>query len=657
MTTTTETTRSTWEIGPEATGLPVERGAFSAQKPLWQIFDEVASKHGERIALTFGDRQLSYRELQAQASRLARRLRSLGVGPDSLVGVFLERSAQAIVALLAVVKAGGAYLPLDPAYPSERVATILDDARPTVLLTEEHLLDDLPPHDAYTICLDRETAAGFSPENAAFEPGASEENLAYVIYTSGSTGKPKGVMVTHGNVARLLSATADWFHFNERDVWTLFHSLAFDFSVWEIWGCLLHGGRLVIVPFPVSRSPEDFHELLVKEKVTVLNQTPSAFYQLMKVDQARGPQELALRLVIFGGEALNFKTLRPWFETHDDRHPLLINMYGITETTVHVTYREVTAADAADGARSLIGVPIPDMRLYLLGEDRRPVPAGEVGEICVGGAGVARGYLNRPELNAERFVPDPFSRIPGARMYRSGDLARLLPDGEVEYLGRGDAQVKIQGFRIELGEIEAAIAGHERIRETRVVAHTDEAGTKRLAAYYVAHEATALSVRELSEYLSQKLPPWMMPSVYLPIPAFPLTAHGKVDYAALPAPTVGSARNGEETGGTDLEQEVAGAWRKVLGADHIGLDDNFFDIGGNSLLLVSVHAKLQTTLNKKIPVAELFAYTTVRALSERLGGASPDSGSRHATQDQRQDQAQKQRAAFARARAARKAAL
>jgi len=651
------TARSTWEIAPEATGRPVGRGAFLAPKPLWQTFDEVATQHAGRTAVSFGDRRLSYRELQAQASQLARRLRGLGVGPDSLVGVFLERSEQAIVALLAVLKAGGAYLPLDPAYPGERVATILDDARPTVLLTEQHLLGRLPPHGAHAICLDRETATVSTPEGAAFDPGATLDNLAYVIYTSGSTGKPKGVMVTHGNVTRLLSATEEWFRFDENDVWTLFHSLAFDFSVWEIWGCLLNGGRLVVVPFSVSRSPEEFHELLAREQVTVLNQTPSAFYQLITVDQARPSAKLVLRTVIFGGEALNFKTLRPWFAKYGDMRPRLINMYGITETTVHVTYREVTVADAADGARSLIGVPIPDMRLYLLGEDRQPAPAGEVGEICVGGAGVAPGYLYRPQLNAERFVPDPFSDAPGARMYRSGDLARLLPDGEIEYLGRGDAQVKIQGFRIELGEIEAAIAGHERIREARVVAHTDDAGTKRLAAYYVPHGDGALLARELSEYLGAKLPPWMMPSVYLQIPAFPLTPNGKVDYAALPAPLAGSARNGADTEGTDLQKEVAGAWRNVLGADHVGLDDNFFDIGGNSLLLVSVHAKLQTKLNKKIPVAELFAHTTVRALSQRLGGSVMDSGVRHEAQERTQNLAQKQRAAFARARERKQAAL
>jgi amino acid adenylation domain-containing protein len=651
--TTTNALQRLSEVSPAALERPVECRVPFATKPLWEMFNEVAVQHAERTAVTFGDQQLSYRDLQAQAGQLARRLRSLGVGPDSLVCVFLERTPQAVVALLAILKAGGAYLPIDPVYPRERIATILEDARPTVLLTEERLLERLPAHGAHEVILDPEVSTVTHPENEEIEPAAGPENLAYVIYTSGSTGKPKGVMVTQANVARLLSATAEWFRFNEHDVWTLFHSLAFDFSVWEIWGCLLHGGRLVLVPFSVSRSPEDFHDLLIREQVTVLNQTPSAFYQLMTVDRARPPSNLALRLVVFGGEALNFKTLQPWFAAHGDRQPRMINMYGITETTVHVTYREVTAVDAAIGAPSLIGVPIPDLQLYLLNDDRKHVPAGEVGEIYVGGAGVARGYLNRPELNAERFVGDTFSAIPGARLYKSGDLGRLLPDGEMEYVGRGDAQVKIQGYRIELGEIEAAIATHERIQEARVVAHTDTAGTKRLVAYYVVQAGVALPARELSEYLTAKLPPWMMPSLYLPIQVFPLTAHGKVDYAALPAPTPGSARTGNLARGSDLEQIVAGVWCKVLGADHIGLDDNFFDIGGTSLLLVAVQARLQTLFNKRISVADLFAFTTVRTLSESLGGSAPGSGSRHSTEDQ----AHKQRAAFARVRAARKVSL
>jgi amino acid adenylation domain-containing protein len=643
-------------------GSLLERGAAqNSLKPLWQSFDEIAAKYPRRVAVSCGDRQITYGELSGRAERLARYLREIGVGPEALVGVFLERSIEAIVALVAVLKAGGAYLPLDPAYPSERVVTILEDAKPAVMLTEERFLDRLPPHGAHVICLDRELAWDSLAEDALVAAGSGLENLAYVIYTSGSTGKPKGVMVTQANVARLLSSTEEWFHFDENDVWTLFHSLAFDFSVWEIWGCLLNGGKLVVVPFAVSRSPEDFYELLVKEQVTVLNQTPSAFYQLITVDQARPSAELALRVVVFGGEALNFSALRPWFALHDDRKPRLINMYGITETTVHVTYREVIAADAAGGAHSLIGVPISDLQIHLLGEDRQPAPAGEVGEIYVGGAGVARGYLNRPELNAERFISDPFSGIPDARLYKSGDLARILPDGEMEYLGRGDGQVKIQGFRIEVGEVEAAIVGHAAIREARVIAHTDAAGTKRLVAYYIAQHGTDLPARELSEFLGAKLPPWMIPSVYLPIEIFPLTPHGKVDYAALPAPTAGSAKTAGEISGTDLEELVAGVWRQVLGADHVGLEDNFFDIGGTSLLLVSVHSKLQALLNRKIPVADLFGYTTVRALANKLGSEAAEAGSRDSAQESMQDraqsQAQKQRAAFARARAMKKAAL
>ncbi len=388
----------------------------------------------------------------------------------------------------------------------------------------------------------------------------------------------------------------------------------------------------------------------------MLNQTPSAFYQLMQVDETRPATDLALRVVVFGGEALNFSALRPWFARHGDRQPKLINMYGITETTVHVTYREVSASDAAGGERSLIGVPIPDLQVYLLDDKRQPVSVDQVGEIYVGGAGVARGYLNRPELNAERFLADPFSSVAGARMYKSGDLARRLADGEVEYLGRGDAQVKIQGFRIELGEVEAAVVGYPDVREARVIAHTDATGNKRLVAYFVPQAGANPSAREISEFLSGSLPPWMLPSVYLPIAVFPLTPNGKVDYAALPGPTVGSVKTetGPEANTTDLEAEVAGVWKDVLGAEHVGLDDNFFDIGGTSLLLVAVHGKLQALLTRKISIADLFGYTTVRTLSAKLGAVS-EAGLGRSQKAQVQTQAEKQKAAFARARAMNKA--
>ena len=311
--------------------------------------------------------------------------------------------------------------------------------------------------------------------------------LAYVIYTSGSTGKPKGVLVSHYNVMRLFEATQAWYHFDERDVWTLFHSYAFDFSVWEIWGALLYGGRLVVVPYWVTRSPEAFYDLLGREQVTVLNQTPSAFRQLIRAERdAEVSQELALRLVIFGGEALELWSLGPWFERHGDHKPQLVNMYGITETTVHVTYRPLTVTDLNLASGSVIGGAIPDLQLYVLDMHLQPVPIGVAGEMYVGGAGLARGYLERPELSAERFIPDPYSKVPGARLYKTGDLVRYLPEGNLEFLGRLDHQVKVRGFRIELGEIEACLGGYPGVREVVVLAREDSPGEKRLVAYVVA---------------------------------------------------------------------------------------------------------------------------------------------------------------------------
>jgi len=464
---------TSFDMRAVASEQPVERSSFGSEKTLCRLFDEVAMRYPQRTAITFGKVQMTYSQLLSEADRLARHLSGCGVKNESLVGVFMERTPEAIIALIAVTKAGGAYLPIDPLYPSERVKFVLEDANPIVVLTVAALCDKLPLNCANAICIDCMAAEESRAIDRGIHSEANPNDLAYVIYTSGSTGQPKGVMVTHANVVRLLSSTAKWFNFDEADVWTLFHSLAFDFSVWEMWGCLLHGGRLVIVSFSVSRSPEEFYELVIKEGVTVLNQTPSAFNQLMNVDKVRRAKQMVLRLVIFGGEALSFRALRSWFAVHGDKLPRLINMYGITETTVHVTYREIKVLDAESETGSLIGVPIPDMQLYLLDSDGNPVSVGEVGEICVGGGGVARGYLGRSELTAERFVPNSFSKDRGARMYKSGDLARLTKNGEIEYLGRKDLQVKIHGFRIELREIECAIAEFGGVKEVRVVAQGD----------------------------------------------------------------------------------------------------------------------------------------------------------------------------------------
>ncbi|MDB6053781.1 MAG: amino acid adenylation enzyme/thioester reductase family protein [Verrucomicrobiales bacterium] len=497
---------------------PPLHNTFSDLDAIHRIFEQQALERPGCPAVCCEGKILTYRELNEVSNRLAHYLKKLGVEQDTPVGLCFDRSLEMIIAILAVLKAGGAYVPVDLAYPRERLSFMLTDSRAPVLLTMESLAASLPEHGARTIHLDshRATIGKESSENLPDEVKGA--NAAYIIYTSGSTGTPKGVTVTHHNTVRLFRATDAWFHFNSNDVWTLFHSYAFDFSVWEIWGALLFGGRLVVVPYLVSRSPSLFYDLLGQEGVTVLNQTPSAFRQLIWAeDSSQSKRPLKLRYVVFGGEALELQSLRPWFDRHGDETPQLVNMYGITETTVHVTYRVITKRDVENNLGSVIGVPIPDLQLYLLDEDLKPVPTEAPGEIFVGGEGVARGYLHRPELTESRFIADHISKKPGARLYRSGDLARFLNNGELEYLGRMDHQVKIRGFRIELGEIESALNKHQAVRESVVIAHeTGIKGDKRLVAYLISKQKDkAPSISELREYLKEHIPEYMVPAVFL----------------------------------------------------------------------------------------------------------------------------------------------
>ncbi|PAT50268.1 amino acid adenylation domain-containing protein, partial [Pseudomonas aeruginosa] len=554
----------------------------AVQGTLQQRFEEQARQRPQAVALILDEQRLSYGELNARANRLAHCLIARGVGADVPVGLALERSLDMLVGLLAILKAGGAYLPLDPAAPEERLAHILDDSGVRLLLTQGHLLERLPRQAGVEVlAIDGLVLDGYAESDPL--PTLSADNLAYVIYTSGSTGKPKGTLLTHRNALRLFSATEAWFGFDERDVWTLFHSYAFDFSVWEIFGALLYGGRLVIVPQWVSRSPEDFYRLLCREGVTVLNQTPSAFKQLMAVacSADMATQQPALRYVIFGGEALDLQSLRPWFQRFGDRQPQLVNMYGITETTVHVTYRPVSEADLEGGLVSPIGGTIPDLSWYILDRDLNPVPRGAVGELYIGRAGLARGYLRRPGLSATRFVPNPFPGGAGERLYRTGDLARFQADGNIEYIGRIDHQVKVRGFRIELGEIEAALAGLAGVRDAVVLAHDGVGGTQ-LVGYVVADSAEdAERLREsLRESLKRYLPDYMVPAHLMLLERMPLTVNGKLDRQALPQPDASLSQQAYRAPGSELEQRIAAIWSEILGVERVGLDDNFFELGG-----------------------------------------------------------------------------
>ncbi|MCA9184440.1 MAG: amino acid adenylation domain-containing protein [Planctomycetales bacterium] len=580
---------------------------------LHERFEAQVATHPHRVALTFEDDSLTYDALNRRANQLAHHLRELGVGPDVLVGIATERTMDVVIGILAILKAGGAYVPIDLAYPPQRLAFMLDDCRAPVLLTQQSLLGRLPATAARVVFVDDVHAYQDLPETNPTQLNHPRD-LAYVIYTSGSTGNPKGALITHENVVRLFRSTDHWFGFDQDDVWTLFHSYAFDFSVWEIWGALLYGGRLVVVPYLVSRSPEDVLELISRERVTVLNQTPSAFRQLIQADASIEPcLPLSLRYVVFGGEALEMQSLRPWFQRRGDQRPQLINMYGITETTVHVTYRPLSLRDVQSG--SVIGVPIPDLSVFILNQHGNLVPVGVPGELHVGGMGLARGYLNRDSLTAERFIPHPFHPGDGERLYRTGDLGRFLPDRDIEYLGRIDHQVKIRGFRIELGEIESTLCEHSTVQQAICLAREDSPGDKRMVAYLVCGDSLP-GIQELREHLKVKLPEYMVPASFVFLETFPLTNNGKIDRNALPKPddvrpdltdSYVAPRN-------DVESQLASIWSQVLRLERVGVNDNYFELGGDSIQSTLVVAAARKG-GLRITPRQLFECPTIAQLA------------------------------------------
>jgi len=585
---------------------------YPKDKSIVDMFRETAARFPDRPALSFDGNRLTYRELDHKSDALAGVLAGKGITLGQIVGLMAERSLEMVVGLLGILKAGGAYLPLDPALPAERVRYMVQDSGVKFLLTHNADIDLLSP-DVESIAIDLPGLESTATESAC---RVDTRALAYVIYTSGTTGKPKGVMIEHEQVVRLFFTDTPLFDFSEHDVWTMFHSFSFDFSVWEMWGAFFFGSELVVVPAATAKDPDALLRLLEEKRVTILNQTPSAFYNLAQTEAEAERPLSRLRKVIFGGEELKPARLAAW----RNRHPgvQLVNMYGITEVTVHASYKEITQDEIHVGA-SVIGTPIPTTTLYLLDENGLMVPTGVPGEIYVGGAGLARGYLNRPELTRQRFVTMP--ALPEPRLYRTGDLARYHENGDLEFLGRLDKQVQIRGYRVEMGEIESRLAAFPGISEAFAWLRAQE-DNQVLYGYYVADRP--LKSAEIKQYLAGTLPDYMIPAHLIQIGEVPLTGNGKINYKALPLQEE-TTREELLLPTTPTEYKLAELYAQVLGIDpgKIGINASFFELGGHSLKATLLIAQVKKTFGVKLPVAALFQFADIRRLAACIGELIP----------------------------------
>jgi amino acid adenylation domain-containing protein len=607
---------------------------FPRDRCLHELFEQQAARAPESVALVCGDARLTYAELNEWANRLARHLRACGVRAETRVGILLEREAQAGVALLSVLKAGGAWLALDPTYPPPRLAFMLEDAGASVLLTTTRLAASLPAHGARLVCLDAEAQQIASHASDNVERVADPNNLAYLVYTSGTTGRPKGTLVEHHSLVNTSLAFAAQHRLTPEDRVLQFASLSFDVAAEEFFGAWLTGARAVMRPERGFDTVGEFVRFVDREGLTLAN-LPASFWAewLTTIEEQRsggdnGPNGAllpsTLRRVVVGNEKTLATTLERWQKIAGDRIEWS-NAYGPTETTVTASNYEPRTANSDNNLHTPavpIGRPIANAELYVLDARQQLVPVGVAGEVYVGGAGVARGYHRRADLTAERFLPHPYAQQPGARLYQTGDLGRFLPDGNVEFLGRADEQIKVRGFRVEVGEIESVLRQHAAVREVAVAAYDDGRGGVRLVAYVVPRARTTTGPHDLREFLREQLPEYMIPSAIVPLEALPLTPNGKLDRRALPAPDgAGEADGPYVAPRSQLERVIADVWREALGVERVGVSDNFFNLGGHSLLLIRVNSRLREALRAELPVVELFKYPTVSALAEHLSGA------------------------------------
>ena len=574
-----------------------------------QFFESQVELSPHAPALVFDEQQITYQELNCKANQLAHHLRDLGVGPETIVAVCMERSIEMVVGLLGILKAGGAYLPLDPTYPKERLDFMLSDAGAAVLLTLASLKEALPALETALVCLDADwpRIARHSEQNPI--TSVDSQNLAYVIYTSGSTSEPKGVQVQHGSVVNLCKWHQRAYDIGPKDRATQVARLVSDASFWEIWPYLTVGASVYLVDEWTLASPGRLVQWLAKNQITIsFLPTPLAHAVL----QESWPPSTALRTMLTGGDVLRRITKAPLSFK-------LVNNYGPAENTVVATWGEVETSEAR--REPSIGRPIDNAQVHILDRKLGAVPIGVTGEIYIGGTGLARGYLNRADLTAARFIPDPFSGRPGARLYKTGDLGSYLEDGRIEFRGRADEQVRIRGYRIERAEIETALAANRAVREAVVIVREDVRGEKRLVGYIVPEQQPAPTTSELHDFLKEKLPPYMLPSAFVMLEAFPVTPNGKLNRRALPAPEASPPALAVSylSPTTELEGRIAEIWQDVLGVDRIGMHDNFFELGGNSLALVLMNVRLNETLGREVSIIDLFRHPTITLLAAHIG--------------------------------------